>query len=182
MLEQLKKAGLVSEQKAKKAKRKQYQQNKQQKSQNHKKSTPQLSEAAQLVAEEAQKKAENDRKIQLEQQQKKLEKEKQAELKQVISSNQMKATEGELTYQFSDNKVIKTLHVNAKTRQGLIAGRIRIVSWEGAYLLVSEEAVAKIELRDASVLIPLAEDNSSELSAEDEAYYAKFAIPDDLVW
>jgi len=180
VLEQLKKAGLVSEQKAKKAKRQQYQKKKQQKSQK-KQSTSEPTEAAQLVAEAAKKKAEHEHKILLEQQRLKTEKENQAQLQQILNSNQLKGTEGELTYQFADHRAVKTLFVNHKTRQGLMTGRIRIAKQQNAYILVPEEVVEKIEQRDKGVLIPLAEEGVN-MSTEDEAYYAKFAIPDDLIW
>ena len=178
LFDQLKKSGLVNEHKAKQIKKEKYQQTKKQKGQQ---AEPLENEAAKLAAEAARLKAEKDRQLNLERQQQQAEKAKQAELKQILQSNQLKGFEGELTFNFADDKQVKTLQVNAKTQKGLINGRIRIARLDGAYVLIPDTAVEKVELRDASALIPFA-DKDDSISKEDQDYYAKFEIPDDLVW
>lgn len=178
LFDQLKKSGLVNEHKAKQIKKEKYQQSKKQKGQQ---AEPLENEAAKLAAEAARLKTEKDRQLNLERQQQQAEKAKQAELKQILQSNQLKGFEGELMFNFADGKQVKTLHVNAKTQKGLTNGRIRIARLGGAYVLIPDTAVEKVELRDASVLIPFAEQDDS-ISEEDRDYYAKFEIPDDLVW
>jgi hypothetical protein len=175
LLDQMKKAGLVNEHKAKQAKKEKYQQSKQQKN------APAQNEAAQLAAQAAALKAEKDRQLNLERQQQQAEKAKQAELKQILQSNRLSGFGGEMAFHFADNNQVKTLQVNAKTHAALVRGDIRIARLADDYVLIPSEAAEKVALRDASVLISFhAADDG--LSDEERAYYAKFAIPDDLVW
>jgi uncharacterized protein YaiL (DUF2058 family) len=178
LFDQLKKSGLVNEHKAKQIKKEKYQQSKQSKSQ---KDLQAENEVAKLVAEAASLKAEKDRQLNLERQQQQAERAKQAELKQVLQSNQLKGFGGEITFNFVDGKQVKTLQVNAAIHQRLVMGKIRIALLEGAYVLIPDTAVEKIERRDPSVLIPF-DDKDGSMSQEDQDYYAKFEIPDDLVW
>jgi uncharacterized protein YaiL (DUF2058 family) len=178
LFDQLKKSGLVNEHKAKQIKREKYQQSKQPKGQ---KDAQAENDAARLVAEAARLKAEKDRQLNLERQQQQAERAKQAELKQILQSNQLKGFGGEISFNFVDNKQVKTLQVNPATHQRLASGKIRIASLEGEYVLIPDTAVEKVERRDPSVLIPFTEKDDS-IPQEDQDYYAKFEIPDDLVW
>ena len=47
--------------------------------------------------------------------------------------------------------------------------------------MIPVEAADKVDLRDDSVLIPLAGVDES-ISQEDQDYYAQFEVPDDLIW
>jgi len=174
LLEQMKKAGLVNEHKAKQAKKEKYQQTKQQK--------PSAgNEAAELAAQAAALKVEKDRQLNLERQQQLAEKAKQAELKQILTSNRLNGFGGEIAYSFADNNKVKTLKVNAKTHHGLVNGLIRIARFNEDYILISDVAAEKVAQRDENVLVPVVA-NDDGLSDEERDYYAKFAIPDDLVW
>lgn len=182
LFDQLKKAGLVDAQKAKNIKKEKYQQTKQQKG---KSADSSHNQAAQLVAQAEQNKLERDRQLNLERQQLQLKKAQVAELRQIIESNRIQRFEGEQPYSFADDQQVKTLHVNAKVRQQLIAGMLRIVKFDGGYSLITDEAANKVMLRDASVLIECADDSDDELvnvSVDDREYYARFKVPDDLIW
>lgn len=174
LFDQLKKAGLVNEQKAKQLKKEKYQQTKQNKGKQVE------NEAAVLAAKAAQEKAEKDRLLNLERQAAQAQKALQAEIKQIIESNKITDYDGDLVFNFVDQGKVKSLNVNAKIRQRLVDGVIRIACVAGAYVLISDEAAAKVEQRDAGLLIPLKE--AEKIADEDAEYYAKFAIPDDLVW
>ncbi|MGE4503236.1 MAG: DUF2058 domain-containing protein [Thiomicrospira sp.] len=177
LLDQMKKAGLVSEHKAKQAKKQKYQQSKQAKQQ----TDNTLSDVAKLAAQAAEQKAEKDRQLNRQRQQHQVEKAKQAELKQILESNRLAGFEGDIGFNFVDDRQVKTLSVNAKTQAGLVRGDIRIARLGEGYVLISDAAAQKIATRDASVLIaqPQAEDG---LTDDERDYYAKFAIPDDWVW
>ena len=180
LLDQMKKAGLVNEHKAKQAKKEKYQQTKkQQQGTLSSEKTP-----AELAAEAAAQKAEKDRQLNLARQQQQAAKAKQAELKQILSVHGLTHYSGEQRFNFVDGTQVKTLAVNTKTHASLVTGAIRIVRWEGRYVLVAAEQVDKINQRDDQVLIPLANEATADddLSDEDRKYYAKFAIPDDLIW
>jgi uncharacterized protein len=178
LFDQLKKSGLVNEHKAKQIKKEKYQQSKQQKGQ---KTDAADEDVAALAAEASRLKAEKDRQLNLARQQQQAEKAKQAELKQILQTNRLTDAVGDLPFNFADEGKIKTLQVNTKTHAGLVKGRIRIARFADDYWLIPDTAAEKVALRDPSVLIAFvsAEDN---LSDEDKDYYAKFEIPDDLVW
>ncbi len=178
LFDQLQKAGLVDEKKAKKVKKQKYQQAKQKKG---KKGEVVVSEATLLAEQAAKQKAEQDRKLNLERQQQQEKKAQQAAVGQMIESNCLKNYEGKLAYNFVDGSAVKTLNVAQKIHKQLIAETLRIARFKGGYVLLTEEAAQKIQQRDASVLIPLAGQDDS-LSEEDKDYYAQFEVPDDLVW
>lgn len=178
LFDQLKSSGLVDDKKAKKIQREKQQQRKQNKP---KKGQTVQSEAAKLAQQAAQEKAKRDQELNQKRQQEQAEKAKQAELRQIIESNQVKDFAGDISYNFADDNAVKTLHVNSKTQRNLMNESLRIARFNNGYVLLPVEAADKVELRDKSILIALAEEDST-MSEEDKAYYAKFEIPDDLVW
>ncbi|QKI89340.1 DUF2058 domain-containing protein [Thiomicrorhabdus xiamenensis] len=183
LFDQLKKSGLVDDKRAKKVQREKQQQNKQKKANKSKKGQGGNSqnEAALLAAKAAEEKAQRDRELNQKRQQEQAEKAKHAELRQLIQSNQLKGYEGDIAYNFSDGTAVKTLKVNEKTQRGLAGEKILIVRFGKGYALISAELQEKIEQRDASVIVRN-ESLQTQLSKEDEDYYAKFEIPDDLIW
>jgi len=183
LFDQLKKAGLVSDQKANKAKKAkgkaQFQQTKQSKSQPA--TSDASSEIGDPVAKAAQAKAERARQLNLERQQQQAKKAEQAEVRQIIETNRLSHYEGPIAYRFADGNTVKVLEVNQETHQRLVSARMRIARFEGGYALIPAAAADKIEQRDNSVLIPIPE-NASSLSKEDQDHYAQFEVPDDLIW
>jgi len=181
LFDQLKKTGLVDEKKAKKFKHEKQQQAKKQKSNKAKKGQTQQSEAAKLAEQAATEKRLRDQELNQKRQQAQAEKAKQAELKQLIQSNQLKHFQGDIAYHFADGNTVKTLHIDAKTQQGLAKERLLIIHFENDYAIVSNEIIDRILQRDPNALVQ-GNSKENELSEEDKAYYDKFAIPDDLVW
>ncbi len=181
LFDQLKKSGLVDDKKAKQVQRQKQQQSKKNRANKAKKGQALESDAAKLAAKAAAEKAERDRQLNQQRQQQQNLKAQQAELKQIIASNQLKGFEGDISYNFADNNKVKTLNVNAKTHKQLVAETLRIARFNGGYALIPAQAVEKITQRDASLLIPLSTADDG-LSDEERDYYAKFEIPDDLVW
>jgi len=181
LFDQLKKSGLVDDKKAKQVQRQKQQQSKQSKANKVKKGQAVESEASKLAAKAAADKLEHDRQLNQERKQAQDKKAQQAELKQIIQTNLLKGFEGDKAFNFADESKVKTLNVNNKTHKQLVAGSIRLVRFNGGYALIPESAVEKVAQRDASVLIPL-ELKDDSMSDEDKDYYAKFEIPDDLVW
>ncbi|BBP45790.1 hypothetical protein THMIRHAS_11630 [Thiosulfatimonas sediminis] len=181
LFDQLKKSGLVSDKKAKQVQREKQQNAKQKNANKAKKGETQLSEVAQLAAQAAEEKAQRDRVLNQQRQQEQAEKAKQAELKQLIESNQLRNYFGEMPFNFADGTTVKTLNVNASTHRALVKEQLLIVHFKQSYTLVSAELLDKIEQRDPSIIVRQ-QSVASKLSKEDEDYYAKFAIPDDLVW
>lgn len=181
LFDQLKNSGLVNDKKAKQVQREKQQQSKKNKANKAKKGEKVLSESAKLAAQAAQEKAERDRQLNAQRQQEQAQKSKQAELLQIIESNRISGYEGDIAYNFVDGSSVKTLNVNVKVQKQLISEALRIARFKEGYVLVSAEAAEKICLRDDSILISL-ENQDDSMSQEDKDYYAKFEIPDDLVW
>lgn len=187
LFDQLKKSGLVDDKKAKKIQQEKRQAAKQSKANKSKKGQNQapINEAAELAAKAAAEKAKRDKKLNQQRQQEQAEKAKKAELKQIIETHQLKNYAGDVAYNFSDNGVVKTLYVNEQTQQSLAKEKLIIVRFATGkasdYALIPAEQTDKIEQRDSSVIVKN-ESLATKLSQEDEDYYAKFEIPDDLVW
>lgn len=173
--DQLKKAGLVEENKVKKAKKAK-----------HKKSVVQRHNKAELVDEHKQaaeqaraEKAERDRQLNLE---KKAEAERKAvvaQIRQLIDSNRLNEIEGEVAYNFSDAGVVKKLFVTDVLQRDISRGYLAIVQSEGAYALVPAAVARKIKERDEQTVVVL---NDNKDAADDDDPYAEFQVPDDLMW
>ncbi len=139
-------------------------------------------EADRLRAE----KAERDRAIEAERKEKGRQQELQAQVRQIIESNRVKR-EGESEYRFNDGSLIRTMLVNELLRRQLAAGSLVIVRLGEGFELVPRAAADKIRERDPSTIVL---DNGKDRgaaepstgNAEDDAYYAQFQVPDDLIW
>lgn len=180
MQEQLLKAGLVSNAKAKAIKT---EKNKQQNLQRHHK-VEVVDEAKQLAQQALAEKSERDRLLNLQQQEQARQKEIQAQIKQIIDDNQLKfdLKNAEIAYRFTDGTKVKTLYVTEELREKLANGKLTIVKTETDYVLLLPEAAKKIQERDEKrVLVWNQSQIEKEAIAEDDPY-AAYEIPDDLMW
>ena len=183
--EQLLKAGLVDENKLKQAAKEK------QKHSKHTRKTAGKSAAAKpdakkIAAEKrhaqqvARDRALNDKRKQALEQ-----KEIAAQVRQLIDSNKIDRSKGEIPYSFVYRKKIKKLYIGETEKNGLASGRLAIVTTvinhEGRrFELVPMEVARKIAERDPETVIELNQQDSSA-SAEDDPY-ADYKIPDDLTW
>jgi uncharacterized protein YaiL (DUF2058 family) len=137
-------------------------------------------EADRLRAE----KAERDRALEAERKEKARVQELQAQVRQIIDTQKVKR-DGESEYRFNDGTVIRTLLVNATLRRQLASGALVIVRFGDGFELLPRAAADKVRERDASAIVLDNAQSGTEPStgnAEDDAYYAQFQVPDDLVW
>ncbi|CCN33009.1 nucleoprotein/polynucleotide-associated enzyme [Vibrio nigripulchritudo MADA3029] len=166
--EQMLKAGLVNEKKLKKAKK------------GSKKSRVQAREAK--AAAEANKAAQQARDKELNQQQKEqqLNKEIRAQVKQLIEMNKLDLKDGDIKYNFTDGKLIKSLYVEQLIRDQLLKGILSVAKYEDGYVVIPSAVAKKIAMRDEESII---ENKSAEeeIPAEDDPY-KDFVVPDDLMW
>ncbi len=177
LFEQLKKTGLVDEKKAKKVKQGQYKSKKQK----GKKGTPAPASPATLLAQKAlAEKAERDRRLN---QQRKDEAERKAisaQIRQLIQTNRVENSDGEVVYNFTDAGVIKRLHISPQVHRHLVSGRLAIAKLDGGYELVPVPVAEKIRQRDEHSIILCAQSSEAETTEDDP--YADYKIPDDLMW
>jgi len=183
LLEQLQKAGLVDEKKARKAEQQKQAQQRQgraggKKAKAKKKHVP---SAAQLAAQAKQQK---DRELNSEKEQAARKKALRAEIKQLIAENRIPREDGEHKLMFSQFNRVKQVYLKAEQRQQVIDGKLVLVFHKSRYDLVSPTIAEKIEQRDAQAIALW---NKPDSKAEDskapqEDPYAGYEVPDDLMW
>ena len=176
--EQLLKAGLVKEKQLKKSNSEKRKQTRQQL---HSKEgvVDQNKEAAlQALAE----KAERDRALAREQNKAAETKAIAAQIRQIITMNRQPKNNGDVVYNFVDDKKIKSLHVDKLTLEHLSLGLLAIVKLDGKYEIVPQAAALKIQLRDPSFVIVCNEQQKSADGTTEDDPYADFKVPDDLMW
>lgn len=172
--EQLLKAGLVDEKKVKQVKKDKRKSAKQKK---HQKDTVDLTKQA---AQQAQKeKADRDRRLNEERNQRAERRAVVAQIKQLVDENKVARGEGDVAYNFVDDKKVKKLYVTEGQHRQLSSGQLAIISFQKIYDLVPRDVASKIAERDESCVI-LAANKDAIQEAEDE--YADYKIPDDLMW
>ena len=174
LLDQLKKTGLVDEKQAKKGLKEKRKQVKQQR----KNKTKGLDEDKLSVQQVQAEKVKRDRELDLQRKQEAEHKAIQAQIKQLIEMNRQSQYEGDVPYNFTDDKIVKKIHVSETIHKQLSLGRLAIVKLDENYELVPAGVAEKIRLRDEARVIQCGE---SQQSDEDD-YYADYKVPDDLMW
>jgi uncharacterized protein len=176
--EQLLKAGLVKQSKVAAVAR---EQNKAR----HGKGTPQPSEI-QLEAERARaEKVERDRALAAERKAQAHAAELRAQARQIIQDRKVPRS-GDSEYRFTADGAIRTLLLNEELRKKLASGVLVIARLDERYELLPRAAAEKVRERDASMIVlDHGQDAGTEpatATSEDDAYYALFQVPDDLIW
>lgn len=141
---------------------------------------------SQLEADRARaEKAERDRALAAERNAQGRAHELRAQARQIIQDRKVPRT-GEQEYRFNDGKLIRTLLIDEALRKQLASGALVVAQHGESYELIPRMAADKVRERDASLIVvdhgqPGVSGESSG-NAEDDAYYAQFQVPDDLMW
>lgn len=169
--EQLLKAGLVKKSKVAAAAREQNQQRK------AKGAAPDTAtvDARQLQAE----RAERDRALAAEQKAQARLKEQRAQIRQIVDTKRVPHG-GDIAYRFVDAGAMQTLYVDATLRAQLAKGALVIVAHGDGYALLPRAAVPMILERGGA--IALDHGAPAPTAESDDEHYAKFKVPDDLIW
>lgn len=176
--DQLLKAGVVDDKKAKKIKREQRKAEKGQP-----KGKVQVDQDKEQVRIAREQKAAKDRELNKKRQEAAQEKAVAAQIIQLIKMNRIDRGAGELAYQFADGSKIKKIYITQKLQNDLAAGRIAIAKLEGGYELLPAAAAEKITQRDESVVVVLNSKGQAEAAElEEDDPYAEYQVPDDLMW
>ncbi|HVJ38906.1 MAG TPA: DUF2058 domain-containing protein, partial [Stenotrophomonas sp.] len=107
-----------------------------------------------------------------------------AQARQIIEDKKVPRT-GESEYRFTADGVIRSLLVNEDLRKKLSAGELVIARIDERYELLPRVAAEKVRERaPAMIVLDHGQANAapSSANADDDAYYAQFQVPDDLVW
>lgn len=140
-------------------------------------------DAAQLHAE----RVERDRQIAAERNAQARQRELQAQVRQIIEVHKL-ASIGEIPYAFDAAGGIKRVHVDVAQRTLLAKGALVIARHGEDYVLLPRAAADKVLERDpASIVLDhraggAGETASQDNPGDDDAFYARFEVPDDLVW
>jgi len=176
--DQLKKAGLIDDKKAKQLKRAK---NKQEKLARKTKNSAVDQHKLELDRAKSEK-IEKDRQLNLEKNRQAEKHALAAQIKQLIEMN-MVAKDGEQKFSFTDAKIIKHIYISQTQIDQLSRGTLAIVAQKDGqkhnHVLVPMGVAQKIEQRDAQVVVFKAQQNTI---AEEDDPYADFQIPDDLTW
>ena len=183
--DQLLKAGLVDDKKAKKAKKDKRKQDKQA----FKTKQPKIDENKAAAQKKLQEKAEHDRALNRQQQEQANQKAIAAQIIQLIQTNKIDKERGELAYNFEHGGKFKKIYVTKKLQTALSFGQLAIVCLESGketrFEIVAKPVAEKIAQRDpASVVLLNEKTNTTENpeASEEENWYADYDLPDALMW
>lgn len=108
--------------------------------------------------------------------------EQRAQARQIIETQQVRGA-GEIDYRFVDGAAIRSVLVDAAQRAQLASGALVIARLDDRHVLLPRAAAEKVRARDAGlIVVDHAGDPVPAPASEDDAYYAKFEVPDDLIW
>ena len=172
LLDQLKKSGLVDEKKANKAQKAKHKQAKKQRQ------NKAVDEGKLLLQQQQAEKVKKDRELNLQQKKGADKKAIQAQIRQLITLNQISDYDGDIAYNFTDEKIIKSIYLSEQAHKQLNQGQLAIVKLSDSYKLVPTAVAEKIAQRDATIIVQC---NKPQQEGEDDGY-ADYKVPDDLMW
>lgn len=106
-----------------------------------------------------------------------------AQARQIIDTQRVQAG-GDIEYRFVDGQAIRALQVDVALRTQLANGALVIARHGQGYALIPRSAADKVRARDPELIVL---DQNAAPPAQtgadaDDAYYARFEVPDDLIW
>lgn len=128
-------------------------------------------------------KAERDRALEAQRREQARAKELRAQALQIIRDRRVPHG-GEVEYRFTAAGAIRSVLVDEDLRRKLAAGALVIADSGDGYALLPRVAADQVRARDAAMIV-LDHGQPGEPAAssdEDDAYYAQFKVPDDLIW
>jgi len=136
------------------------------------------------IIKQQQEKAERDLQLNQQQQEKLQQKAIKAQIKQIISESKLPKLAGDDYYNFVDYNKVKRIVVNPQIRTKLANGSLAIVQFAGGYEIVPREVALKIRERSERTVVYLHEhhEQQDEKNENIDDEYAKYKIPDDLMW
>ena len=130
-------------------------------------------------------KAERDRSLAAERKAQARTAELRAQARQIIEDKKVPRA-GDSEYRFNADGAIRTLLINDEQRRLLASGALVIARLGDRHELLPRAAADKVHERDPDMIVldhgQTAGTEPAASSSEDDAYYAQFQVPDDLVW
>jgi uncharacterized protein YaiL (DUF2058 family) len=100
-------------------------------------------------------------------------------LRQLIHTHRLLRRDGEIPYSFQDGQALKRIYVTAEQQRGLAQGRLAIVRQDNGFEIIPAEIAVRVRARDASLVLV---HNTPGQEAAEDADYAGYKVPDDLMW
>lgn len=130
-------------------------------------------------------KAERDRALAAQRNAESRERALRAQARQIVLDRRVTAG-GDIDYRFNVDGAIRSLLVTEAVRRQLAAGQLVVARLDAGFALLPRVAAEKVRERAPDWIVldhrQPGEAKPGAGSAEDEAYYAQFQVPDDLVW
>ncbi len=175
LFDQMKKAGLVDDKKAKQVKREKHQQLKQGKS-------TAADDGGKALAQQAQaEKVARDRELNQQRQTEAGQRALLAQVQQIVAGCRITVSEGDIAFNFSDDGKVRRIYVDKALQSQLTRGQVAIIRCEERYELVPAAAARKISERHAPAIVLWNTDAGPSADADDDPY-ADYQVPDDLMW
>ena len=177
--DQLLKAGVVTKQQVKKAQKSSSKKKKEQRSKKVK-----IVDETKLKAQQAiRDKAERDKELNKRKEEQAKQKSVSVEIDQLITANLIKRSEEcEIIYNFEHRKKVNRIYINADMKQRIIDGKLGIARIEGRYELIPKLIAERIQQRNEKRVILFDQAEQEESNIDENDPYAKFQVPDDLIW
>lgn len=145
---------------------------------------PPVPNAQQIEAERARaERVERDRALAAERNAQAQAREQRAQARQIVDTQRV-APGGDIEYRFVGGGVMRALRVDASQRTQLASGALVIAQLDDGYVMLPRAAAEKVRARDASMIVldHATPGTDAPPASDDDAYYAQFEVPDDLIW
>lgn len=136
--------------------------------------------AAELAQQAQKAKAERDKAINQQMQAEKDRKALAAQIRQIIETHRVARNKGEQSYQFVDDRKVKKIVVDDAQHRQLVNGYLAIARLDQGYELIPAAIAERVRQRDGQAVVVL--NTRATTATDDEDPYAKYVIPDDLMW
>lgn len=173
--EQLLRAGLVDQKKAKRV----HQAKAQQKKLERRTGAQSIDETRQAVLEAREREREAVRQLNAKRDEEAHKKAVQAQIVQMVQQSRQPRGGGDIAYNFTFGKKIERIHVSAAVRDQLAAGQLVIVRLGDTTELVPQVVADKIAERNPDIVVRVKK--ADTIPTENDPY-ADYQIPDDLMW
>jgi uncharacterized protein YaiL (DUF2058 family) len=113
--------------------------------------------------------------------------EKLAQVRQIVEAHRV-SPDGDVEYRFTDGDRIRSVLVDAIQRTQLAKGLLAIARHHDGYALVPRAAADRIHEREPGMVVLDHGRRGNETrggdsgEGDDDEYYRRFPVPDDLVW
>jgi uncharacterized protein YaiL (DUF2058 family) len=171
--DQLLKAGLVDKNKANKA-------NKELRKRTRQLRNKKEAASASLEQQRQQEKTLKDRELNLRREEARKQREIASQIKQLVESHRHPRSnnEDDKPFYFNNKGKVKQIYVSTETHKMITSKKLVIVNCNGVFELVPKDIAEKIRMRNPSLVIDL----TDEPPTPDDDPYAKYQVPDDLIW